>query len=227
MRVLAIGDIHGCLRAFDLLLERVQPTKGDLLVTLGDYVDRGPDSAGTIERLVGLRKRCKHVGIIGNHDLMMLESRRDRNAFDDWFACGGEETLQSYGADPRWDLFQDSVPTRHWNFLQNRCKAYFEIDTHFFVHANVFPDMPLDEQPEFMLHWERFDADRSRRHESGKIMVCGHTAQKTGVPLAVPHAICIDTWVYGNGWLTCLDVKTGRYWQAKQSGEQREGWVFG
>ncbi|MSU76774.1 MAG: serine/threonine protein phosphatase [Gemmataceae bacterium] len=225
MRVLAIGDIHGCLRAFDLLLDMAQPTKGDLLVTLGDYIDRGPDSAGTLHRLIGLRKRCKHIVILGNHDIMMLQSRRDRGAFDNWFACGGEETLQSYGADLRWNLFQDSVPTRHWNFLQNRSVPYFEIDTHFFVHANVFPEMPLQEQPEFMLYWECFDADLSRPHESGKVMVCGHTAQKTGAPLAVPHAICIDTWVYGNGWLTCLDVRTGKYWQAKQTGEQREGWL--
>ncbi len=225
-RVLSIGDIHGCLRAFDLLLDAVRPDKDDVLVTLGDYVDRGPDSSGTLDRLIGLRKQCKHVALVGNHDLMMVASRRDRNAFDDWFACGGEETLQSYGADPSWNLFQDSIPSRHWNFIEDRCVPYFEIDTHFFVHANVFPDVPLHEQPEFMLQWERLDAKRSRPHESGKIMVCGHTAQKSGVPLALPHAFCIDTWVYGTGWLTCLDVLSGRYWQANQLGERRDGWLF-
>jgi serine/threonine protein phosphatase 1 len=54
-------------------------------------------------------------------------------------------------------------------------------------------------------------------------MICGHTAQKTGKPLNLGHSICIDTWVYGAGWLTCLDVDTGEYWQARQSGEHRRG----
>ncbi|HEY9796072.1 MAG TPA: hypothetical protein V6D30_10555, partial [Leptolyngbyaceae cyanobacterium] len=62
-------------------------------------------------------------------------------------------------------------------------------------------------------------------HCSGKIMVCGHSSQKSGVPLNVGHAICIDTWVYGKGWLTCLDVTSGRVWQANQAGQQREAWI--
>jgi len=62
-------------------------------------------------------------------------------------------------------------------------------------------------------------------HCSGKIMVCGHTSQKSGVPLNLGHAICIDTWAYGKGWLTCLDVISGRVWQANQAGQQREAWI--
>jgi serine/threonine protein phosphatase 1 len=54
-------------------------------------------------------------------------------------------------------------------------------------------------------------------------MICGHSAQRSGVPLDLGHAVCIDTCVYGNGWLTCLEVQSGRLWQAKQSGERREG----
>jgi serine/threonine protein phosphatase 1 len=63
-------------------------------------------------------------------------------------------------------------------------------------------------------------------HESGKIMVCGHTSQKVGRPRNVGHAVCIDTRAYGEvGWLTCLDVASGRYWQANQKGETRAGWL--
>ena len=67
------------------------------------------------------------------------------------------------------------------------------------------------------MFWERFQD--LGPHESGKIVVCGHTSQKSGVPRALPHAVCLDTWVYGNGWLTCYDLGSGRIWQANQRGE--------
>jgi len=53
--------------------------------------------------------------------------------------------------------------------------------------------------------------------------VCGHTQQRSGVPLNLGYAVCIDTWAYGNGWLTCLDVTTGDVWQANQRGDRRTG----
>jgi serine/threonine protein phosphatase 1 len=56
-------------------------------------------------------------------------------------------------------------------------------------------------------------------------MICGHTSQKSGRPLNLGHAVCIDTWVYGRGWLTCLDVQTGKLWQANQAGETRTAWL--
>jgi serine/threonine protein phosphatase 1 len=225
MRTLAIGDIHGCLRAFDQLLDAIRLQPDDLLVTLGDYVDRGPDSAGVLDRLIELKRRCRLVALKGNHDLMMLEARRDLAVFEDWLACGGRETLHSYGADAHFDRFQDAIPVSHWRFLEDRCRPYHEISTHFFVHANAYADLPLDEQPDHMLYWERLDEGRTRPHESGKVMICGHTSQRSGRPLDLGHAVCLDTWVYGQGWLTCLDVKTRRYWQANQRGETRTGWL--
>jgi serine/threonine protein phosphatase 1 len=56
-------------------------------------------------------------------------------------------------------------------------------------------------------------------------MICGHTTQKSGLPRNWGHAICIDTWVYGEGWLTCLDIQSGRLWQANKKGECRTGWL--
>lgn len=225
MRILAIGDIHGCLRAFDTLIQLVRPQPGDLLVTLGDYIDRGPDSARVLDRLIALRDRCRHVALIGNHDLMMLNARDGAEPFGDWFGCGGRQTLASYGADPRWDAFAPAVPERHWQFLADRCVSYYEIDTHFFVHANVYSDYRLDEQPDSMLFWEKLDADTSRPHASGKVMICGHTSQRSGKPLNLGHAVCIDTRVFADGWLTCLDVRASQYWQANQQGETRIGWL--
>jgi serine/threonine protein phosphatase 1 len=74
-----------------------------------------------------------------------------------------------------------------------------------------------------MLYWEKISGQSERRHGSGKIMVCGHTQQRSGRPLVLDHAVCIDTWVYGDGWLTCLDVENEAYWQANQRGETRRG----
>ena len=73
--------------------------------------------------------------------------------------------------------------------------------------------------------WESFNDPPP--HESGKVMVCGHTSQKSGVPRNIGHAVCIDTWACGRGWLTCLDVGSGRYWQANQRGETRASWLEG
>jgi serine/threonine protein phosphatase 1 len=222
MRVLAIGDIHGCLRALDGLLAIIQPQPDDLIVTLGDYVDRGPDSRGAIERLLDLGDRFRLVALRGNHDLMLLAARDHPGAIHEWLTRGYPETLHSYAVGGRAGALDD-VPARHWQFLESTL-PYFETERHFFVHASAYPDLPLDEQPDYMLYWEKLEADAAP-HESGKVMVCGHTAQRTGVPLDLGHAICIDTCVYGRGWLTGLDVATGQLWQARQSGATRTGWL--
>lgn len=224
MRTLAIGDIHGCLAALDALLDIVQPQPDDLVVTLGDYVDRGPDSKGVLDRLIELRGRCRHVALKGNHDLMMRDARTNLAEFEEWLLCGGKQTLESYRANLNWSLFPDAVPASHWRFLEEICVPYHEIDTHFFVHANAYADIPLAEQPDHMLYWERL-SNLTTPHESGKIMICGHSQQRSGMPLNLGHAVCIDTWAYGNGWLTCLDVETGMYWLANQRGENRLRWL--
>jgi serine/threonine protein phosphatase 1 len=113
----------------------------------------------------------------------------------------------------------NDVPAAHWDFIENQCLPYWETDTHLFVHANVDADLALFEQPDYMLFWERFEA--SAPHISGKVMVCGHTSQKTGLPANLGHAVCIDTWACGRGWLSCLDVGNGQLWQTNQAGQQR------
>jgi serine/threonine protein phosphatase 1 len=141
MRTFAIGDIHGCLRAFDALLEQIAPQRGDLVVTLGDYVDRGSDSKGVLDRLVALRSQCQLVPLKGNHDLMMLAGREDEAHFTEWLGCGGKQTLLSYNAPEDWQAFSTAIPPTHWHFLQEKCVPYHETDTHFFVHANAYPDL--------------------------------------------------------------------------------------
>lgn len=216
MRRFAIGDIHGCLTALQVLDNELAFGDGDTVVTLGDYVDRGPNSRGVIEFLLGLRKRCRLVALRGNHEIMMLQARDDRSLLLNWLACGGDATLDSYGASG----FQD-VPGSHWDFLAGTAR-YHETEGDFYVHANVRPDLPLEDQPDYNLFWDHLGGSVAR-NMSGRRMICGHTAQTSGLPLDLGHAVCLDTHACGGGWLTCLETESGVYWQANQKGELRSG----
>lgn len=220
MRTLAIGDIHGCRTALDHLLNVVNPLPGDTLITLGDYVDRGPDSKGVLDRLLELHAGEQLVPLRGNHELMMLAANeRAQDMVGFWLECGGIETLASYGPEAALE----DIPELHWNFLKHRCVDWHETERHIFVHANLHPDWPLHEQASRDLHWEPLVANLHQPHISGKTMICGHTQQRSGKPLVLDRAICIDTWAYGNGWLTCLDVESGDWWQANELRATRQG----
>jgi serine/threonine protein phosphatase 1 len=222
MRVLAIGDIHGCSKALVALADTVKFRPDDRIVTLGDYVDRGPNSAAVLDWLIARSKTNELIPLRGNHEIMMLRARNDESQIKEWLANGGDKTLASYSPFDDEGKLAD-VPDEHWEFIENQCRDWYETESHFFVHANAYADMSLNEQPEFMLFWEQFE--NPSPHQSGKIMVCGHTPQKTGLPKNLGHAICVDTWAHGQGWLTCLDVTSGHYWQANQNGEQRTDWL--
>ncbi len=218
MRTFAIGDIHGCATALDLILLEIELQPTDVLVTLGDYVDRGPDSKGVINRLLGLQNRVQLIALRGNHEIMMLQARDNPAAEETWRFYGGDTTISSYGSDALAD-----IPDEHWDFIENQCVRYWENDTHFFVHANAYPKLPLFQQPNDRLFWRKFDYPEP--HISGKIMICGHTSQQSGLPVHIGHAICLDTWAYGDGWLSCLNLQSGQLWQANQAGEQRQMWL--
>jgi serine/threonine protein phosphatase 1 len=219
-RVLAVGDIHGCCRALSTLLDLVGLGDGDLLVTLGDMVDRGPDSRGVLELLIGHYEAGRLVPLRGNHELMMLRARSDWRAERGWRAVGGEEALASYAPPAQPAKFGD-VPDRHWKFMAAECADWYQSETHLFAHAGLHPHRPLRDQEEYELYW--MTVDGARPHYSGKVLVCGHTEQRSGQPLDLGHTVCIDTAAYAGGWLTCLDVGSGEYWQAKETGETRAG----
>ncbi len=225
MRILAIGDIHGCLLQFNELLAAVKPTGEDLVVTLGDYVDRGPDSKGVLDRLIELRKSgMRLVCLRGNHEVLMLNARAGgRGERANWLSVGGLQTLGSYGNTPGKAGTLENVPDEHWEFLDYDLLEYYETDRFIFVHAGVHCDRDMDEQSETMLYWE-FLKD-SMRHQSRKTVICGHTSQRSGEVKVVPGAACIDTFAYGGGWLTCLDVENEKYLQVNALGKLREGRV--
>jgi serine/threonine protein phosphatase 1 len=218
-RHLAIGDIHGCSRALTVLIDHVGLRSDDTIVTLGDYVDRGPGSAAVLDFIIDLSERHNLVPLRGNHEIMMLDSREKQSWFHAWLNYGGDATLISYtGSNVDAGAF-DSIPDAHIDFLENKLLPYYECDSHFFVHANADEKLALEEQKDATLYWQRYGDPGP--HCSNKIMVCGHTIQKSGVPATNGDSICIDTWAYGDGWLSCLDVGSGDIWQANEEGETR------
>jgi serine/threonine protein phosphatase 1 len=221
-RTIAIGDIHGCSRALNALLETIQPASDDLLIVLGDFVDRGPDTKGVIRRLIALKDQCRLVLLMGNHEQMLLEARSASAAgYDDfrvtsWLAYGGRETLESYAIKT-----PAAIPDEAIDFIES-CQDWHETEKHLFVHAAYYPTLPMEQQPPSMLRWESLRDGVPEPHESGKTCVVGHTAQKDGQILDAGHLICIDTYCYGGKWLSAMEVETGKLWQFNPAGKLRE-----
>ena len=222
MRTLAIGDVHGCLTALETLLGVVRLKSDDHLIMLGDYVDRGPDTRGVLDRVIRQRLTGQAETIRGKLELMMVAAGQDQTSQRFWLQCGGREAIESYALPGRPATLRD-VPPDHWHFLTQNCIDWYETDTHIFVHACVRHDLPMERQETRHLQWDNLDPAAFKPHFSGKTMVCGHTEQRGGLPLVIPGAVGIDTWAYAGGWLTCLCVETGEYWQANEQGEARHG----
>jgi serine/threonine protein phosphatase 1 len=106
-------------------------------------------------------------------------------------------------------------PEPHRKFIA-ACRGYYETATHLFVHAGLVPELPLSEQPALALRWRVTDAATVVPHHSGKVALVGHTPQHSGEVLDLGFLICIDTNCARGGWLTAIDVGTGRVWQADQ-----------
>ena len=219
-RTIAVGDIHGCSRALRALADAVDPRPEDVLVFLGDYIDRGPDSRGVLEQVMDLAERCIVVPLLGNHEEMLLAALSDREALRRWLSCGGTATVRSYGWTPgRRRGLADLFPEEHLFFLR-ACQPYYETGTHIFVHAGYLPDLPMGQQPGAALRWRVTDA-KTQPHCSGKVAVVGHTMQRSGEVLDLGFLKCIDTNCHRGGWLTAVDVEAGKVWQADSQGRLR------
>lgn len=217
-RTIAIGDIHGCSRALCRLLEVIEPEQQDTIVTLGDYINRGIDSKGVLEQLIELEHRCRLVSLLGNHEEMLLGAREGRSDLQFFLNCGGDSMLDSYGSTGQLSL----VPRDHFAFVE-RCRNYFENDRFIFLHANYKPEISLERLDVHTLRWLSLrDYVPAAPHCSGKVAVVGHTPQESGDILDLGYLKCIDTACCTNGWLTALDVESGRKWQANERGEMRD-----
>ena len=214
-RTIAIGDIHGCATALDALLTKIQPTQQDTVIGIGDYVDRGMESARTIDVLINLVSKTKFVPLIGNHELMMYHGLYgEKNDLEYWYQHGGNATVASYGGRT------ENIPQHHLAFLSH-CVRFFETDTHFFVHANYEPNVMLAEQPDEVIFWKHLKVSVPPPHANGKIAVVGHTPQPDGDVVNLGHILAIDTYCYGDQWLSAVDVDSGMIWQANNRGNLR------
>lgn len=218
-RIFAIGDVHGCRDSLAGLLELIAPQPADQIVMLGDYVDRGPDSAGVIDLLLDWSERQPMIFLRGNHEVMMLNSRTSNEQLHFWRECGGAETMDNYGGS----LAQ--TPQRHWDFLQGTL-PFYETEQFFFVHANYDYDLPLADQPPYLLYWEHLRSEPPPPHENGKLAFVGHTPQKAGVPGDYQHVIAVDTFCVGGGNLTAVECNSLKYYQVDREGKSpRTCWL--
>ena len=224
VRVYAIGDVHGRRDLLDRLLLDIdadlarRPIAQPVVVLLGDYIDRGPDSASVIERLIACRGGYELVCLKGNHESLLLQFLDDPRHLAAWVRFGGLNTLLSYGLGQslnKWtgknseliaEEFSRALPQSHRLFLSGLSSS-FACGDYFFVHAGVRAGVPLDQQSEHDLLWIREDF---LLHEDffEKIVVHGHTP--VAEPQVMPNRINIDTGAYATGRLTCLVLEGER-----------------
>lgn len=186
-KYIAIGDIHGCARSLDALLDRITPCRDCIHVFIGDYIDRGPDSRQTVERLMRFSEEAECIFLMGNHEKMLLDSI-EKNETDLWLINGGQDTLASYGVG-----LPSEIPQKHIDFF-SATKPWFETADYLFIHAGLDPDRPVREQlqqaeTEENGLWERNHVYTPTRWE--KKVVFGHTPVPE--PINEDRKIGIDT----------------------------------
>lgn len=214
-RTFAVGDIHGCDTALDVLVDKLGLGEEDTFVVLGDYVDRGPGTRQVIDRLIALKDVCRVVPLLGNHEEMLLEAMFRGQSSIMWLHNGGLEALESYGVGP------DGIPQAHVDFIQTSLN-YWETETEIYVHATLEPDVPLDSQTPDYLRWVKLTGNEPP-DGSGRRVICGHTPQRSGMPKVFDGWVCLDTAACSGGWLTALEVETNDLFQSNQNGEYRDG----
>jgi serine/threonine protein phosphatase 1 len=216
----AIGDIHGCRGELEQLLNRITDEISSSnatahLIFLGDYVDRGPDSAGVLNRLIdGPLPGSRQTFLMGNHEEAMLAALDgDLESLPGWLRYGGAETLESYGigradilragADlPR--MMREAVSEAHLEFLRG-CHDYAQAGDYLFVHAGIRPGVPLSKQDPSDLRWIRDGFLEDEHTDHGVLVVHGHTIAEE--PQLRSNRIGVDTGCYRSGRLTALVVE--------------------
>lgn len=217
--IYAVGDIHGRLDLLEKLIEALKIDLGEMskpgvFIPLGDYVDRGPNSAGVLRTLIDLKRETwiRSFPLRGNHEQMTLDFLNDPERNKGWLSLGGAATLASYNVlrdrtqrVDDWAAIRDAmaraIPQEHLEFLQSLPYCAIAGD-YFFVHAGVRPGRGLDEQtPEDML-WIREKFLREKRLGLDKVIVHGHSTSMK--PFVSDSRIGVDTGAYATGVLTCL-----------------------
>lgn len=220
IRIYALSDIHGCsdlLRTMFAVIDRDLMTIGRrraIHVFLGDYIDRGPDSSGTIDLLIDRARKHESIFLRGNHEEFLFEVLRNPEMLQNWRQYGGLQTLGSYGiqaplnpsVEEQKELISRlalTIPMHHRMFFE-RLRTSFVCGDFFFVHAGIRPGLPIARQREEDLLWIRDEFLLSEKaHE--KYIVHGHTPVRE--PDIRPNRANIDTGAYATGNLTLLTIQ--------------------
>ncbi len=214
-QLFVVGDIHGCARELDVLLEGLPLATGDTVVFLGDYIDRGPDSKLVVDHLLELETRTGITAVFlkGNHEDMFLAFMGRPGHYGDAFLYnGGVDTLASYGIHPLTPAAQvaAALPPAHTHFLDTLSVTYLA-PPYLMVHAGIDPNRALEAQHPEDLLWIREPFIR-RPHPLPYTVCFGHTPLRE-VLLDLPYKIGLDTGcVYGNR-LSCIEIREPRLFQ--------------
>lgn len=234
--VYAIGDVHGRLDLLQALVTDIvadavasQPKLRPLIILLGDYIDRGAESAGVLSFLVALQAQTaiEVRALKGNHEQTMLQFLDDASVGASWASYGGSDTLIAYGVAPpavtaktaEWEAARlqlcQALPADHLAFLRN-LELMIVVGDYVFVHAGLRPGHDLGAQTEHDVMWIRGDFLQSQK-PFGKVVVHGHSP--TAQVQILPHRLGIDTGAYATGVLTAVRLcgETRTIFQARVS----------
>lgn len=222
-RIYAIGDIHGRLDLLETMIDKIHDdartqSRNCLTITLGDYIDRGPNSRGVIECLRQNPFPDLYVALKGNHEAILEDFLKAPPTGFHWQRLGGHETLQSFGIDVKPSMLdrdyeiaaeqlRKALLPEQRDFFTS-LKTHHSVGRYFFCHAGVRPDMPLDRQNDDDLLWIR-DKFLNSKVDFGKIVVHGHTPVLA--PEVFPNRINIDTCAFVTGRLTCVVLENDSY----------------
>ena len=223
MNIFAIGDIHGCLTELTILHKKILSyekfdVKNDLIIYLGDYIDRGKNSKEVINQILKLKKKeIKTINLMGNHDEFMIDFLfNKKNNIKNWLNFGLDQTIRSYGIevvdfikngfdddiiDDLRNILLEKMGEEHTSFFKN-LELSFTSEKYFFVHAGIDPKKRFEDQSKQDFLWSRSSDFFNKDFKAGKIIVHGHTPESDIV--SHPYRINIDTGCFFSGKLSSV-----------------------
>ena len=233
MNIFAIGDIHGCLNQLISIHQKIlshekYKKEEDLIIYLGDYIDRGPKSKQVVNEIIKFKnKGFKTYFLMGNHDEMMIDFLLNKiNNLKNWLNFGADQTFRSYDIevvefikdgfddyiiDKLREILIEKLGNNHINFFTN-LKLKFSVSQYLFVHAGIDPIKNFAEQTKKDYLWSRSSDFFHKDFKAEKIIVHGHTPEKDIIDL--PGRINVDTGCYFSGKLSCVclsDINESRH----------------